>query len=156
MSAYNKVVWSEGLFLQPQHFQQQDRYFERYVESRCQDLTPYGWGLSELDIERDLLSIGKLGLRRAVGVFPDGTPVRMPDDQPLPAAIDLAESVRDQVVYLAVPLRRGDALDADRSASDDLARHLVRELEARDVSSSSGSQTVLEVGGLRTRLLRFR
>ena len=31
--SYNKVVWSEGLFLQPQHFQQQDRYFERYVES---------------------------------------------------------------------------------------------------------------------------
>ena len=25
MSAHNKVVWSEGLFLQPQHFQQQDR-----------------------------------------------------------------------------------------------------------------------------------
>ena len=33
MSVYNKVVWSEGLFLRPQHFQQQDRYFERYVET---------------------------------------------------------------------------------------------------------------------------
>ena len=33
MSAHNRVVWSEGLFMQPQHFQQQDRYFERYVET---------------------------------------------------------------------------------------------------------------------------
>jgi type VI secretion system protein ImpJ len=44
VSANSKVVWSEGLFLQPQHFQQQDRYFERYVETRCQSLVPYSWG----------------------------------------------------------------------------------------------------------------
>ena len=84
MSVYSKVVWSEGLFLRPQHFQQQDRYFERYVETRCQALVPHSWGFTELEVERDLLSIGKFGLRRAAGVFPDGTPFRMPDDDPLP------------------------------------------------------------------------
>lgn len=84
MSAHNRVVWSEGLFLQPQHFQQQDRYLERYVESRCQALIPYSWGFTEVEIERDFLKIGKFGLRRAMGVFPDGTPIRMPDDDPLP------------------------------------------------------------------------
>lgn len=153
MSAYSKVVWSEGLFLQPQHFQQQDRYFERYVETRCGDLTPYGWGLAELEFERELLGIGKLGLRRAVGVFPDGTPLRIPDDEPLPPAIDVPESARDQVVHLAVPLRRGDSLDVDRGTNEELARHLVREHEARDASATSGTQAVVEVGGLRTRLL---
>ncbi|HEU4689065.1 MAG TPA: type VI secretion system baseplate subunit TssK, partial [Vicinamibacterales bacterium] len=75
MSIYNKVVWSEGLFLRPQHFQQQDRYFERYVETRCQALVPHSWGFTSLEIEPDLLSIGKFGLRGATGVFPDGTPV---------------------------------------------------------------------------------
>ena len=35
MTISNKVVWSEGLFLRPQHFQQQDRYFEHYIDSRC-------------------------------------------------------------------------------------------------------------------------
>ena len=89
MSVSNKVVWSEGLFLQPQHFQQQDRYLERYVETRCQALIPHSWGFTEIEIERDFLSIGKFGLRRAPGVFPDGTPFRMPDDDPLPAPIDI-------------------------------------------------------------------
>ena len=32
MSVYSKVVWSEGLFLRPQHLQQQARYFERYAK----------------------------------------------------------------------------------------------------------------------------
>ena len=45
MSAHNRVIWSEGLFLQPQHFQQQERYFERYVETRCQAARPAQLGL---------------------------------------------------------------------------------------------------------------
>ncbi|MGH8186384.1 MAG: type VI secretion system baseplate subunit TssK, partial [Steroidobacteraceae bacterium] len=104
MSANNKVVWSEGLFLQPQHFQQQDRYFERYVETRCQALVSHSWGFTELEVERDFLSIGKFGLRSASGVFPDGTPFRMPDDDPLPPPIDIDPLVRDQIMHLAVPL----------------------------------------------------
>jgi type VI secretion system protein ImpJ len=153
MSVYNKVVWSEGLFLRPQHFQQQDRYFERYVETRCQALVPHSWGLTALELEPDLLSIGKLGLRRATGVFPDGTPVRMPEDDPLPPPIDIGPQVRDQIVYLAVPLRRAGGVEVDRTSAEGLARHAVREVEARDAASVGGDDSIVEVGALRTRLL---
>jgi type VI secretion system protein ImpJ len=153
MSANNRVVWSEGLFLQPQHFQQQDRYVERYVESRCQSLISHSWGFTEIDIERDYLKIGKFGLRRAVGVFPDGTPVRMPDDDPLPEPIEIGAQARDQIIHLAVPLRRGDSVDVDRNAGDELARHTLRQWEARDATSSSGNPALLEVSGLRSRFL---
>ena len=154
MSAHNRVVWSEGLFLQPQHFQQQDRYLERYVEARCQSLLPHSWGFTEIEIERDFLRIGKFGLRRAAGVFPDGTPTRMPDDDPLPEPIEIAAQTRDQIIHLAVPLRRGDAVEVDRSgSSDELARHALRQWEARDVTSASGSAVPLEVSALRSRLL---
>ena len=154
MSANNRVVWSEGLFLQPQHFQQQDRYLERYIESRCQALIPYSWGFTEIEIERDYLRIGKFGLRRAAGVFPDGTPVRMPDDDPLPEPIDIGPQTRDQIIHLAVPLRRSDSVDVDRTANgDELARHALKQWEARDATSASGNPALLEVSGLRSRFL---
>lgn len=154
MSAHNRVVWSEGLFLQPQHFQQQDRYFERYVETRCEALIPHSWGFRELEVERDLLSIGKFALQRAVGVLPDGTPFRMPDDDPLPPPIDIGSQTRDQILYLALPLRRPGELEVDRASSGDgLARHDVTELQARDATSSTGDTALLEVGALRTRFL---
>jgi type VI secretion system protein ImpJ len=154
MSAHNRVIWSEGLFLQPQHFQQQERYFERYVETRCRPLVPYGWGFTEIEFERDLLSIGKAALRRVAGVFPDGTPFRMPDDDPLPKPIDIGADVRDQILYLAVPLRRPGEIEADREAGgDELVRHDVREVQARNATSTGGDPAVLEVGALRTRLL---
>jgi type VI secretion system protein ImpJ len=157
MSVYNKVIWTEGLFLQPQHFQQQDRYLERYVEMRCQALAPHTWGFTAIELEHDLLSIGKFGLRRAAGVFPDGTPVRMPDDDPVPPPLELGPQDRDQIVNLAVPLRRAGAPEVERAArADGLARHDVRELEARDVTSGSSEPAVLEVGSLRTRFLLAR
>jgi type VI secretion system protein ImpJ len=154
MSLYNKVIWTEGLFLQPQHFQQQDRYLERYVEMRCQALAPHTWGFTGIELEHDLLSIGKFGLRSAAGIFPDGTPVRMPDDDPLPPPLEIGGQDRDQIIYLAVPLRRSGALEVERAArADGLARHDIRELEARDATSGSSDAAVLEVGALRTRFL---
>jgi type VI secretion system protein ImpJ len=154
MSAHNRVIWSEGLFLQPQHFQQQERYFERYVEARCHSLVPHGWGFTEIEFERDLLSIGKVALRRVAGVFPDGTPFGMPDDGPLPKPIDVGSDIRGQILYLAVPLRRSGELEAEREAgADELVRHDVREVQARNATSSDGDPALLEVGALRTRLL---
>lgn len=157
MSAHNRVVWSEGLFLQPQHFQQQDRYFERYVETRCQALVPYSWGFTEIEFERDFLKIGKIGLRRLVGVFPDGTPFRMPDDDPLPAPLDIVANVRDQRLYLAVPLRRAGEIEAARRpAADDLVRQEIREFQVANAATSGGDPATLEVGALRARLLLER
>jgi type VI secretion system protein ImpJ len=154
MSAHSRVIWSEGLFLQPQHFQQQERYFERYVEARCEPLVPHSWGFTEIEFERDLLGIGKVALRRVAGVFPDGTPFRMPDDDPLPKPIDVGPDVRDQILYLAVPLRRSGELESDREAgADELVRHDVREVQARNGTASGGDPALLEVGALRTRLL---
>src|SRR4051812_39381987 len=131
MSANNRVIWSDGLFLQPQHFQQQDRYFERYVESRCHALVPFSWGFTEIELEIDLLRIGKFGFRRLSGVLPDGTPFRMPDDDPLPPAIEMGPEVRNQHLYLTIPLRRAGEVDAARGAADGLLRYDVREFQAR-------------------------
>ena len=154
MSTYNKVIWSEGLFLRPQHFQQQDRYFERYIEARCHGLVPHSWGFTELELERDLLSIGKFGLRRAAGVLPDGTPFRMPDDDSLPAPIDVPADVRDQIVYLSVPLRRPGSVEVERGVSaDGLARHALRDEEITDVAGNPGNPAVIEVGPLRASFL---
>lgn len=39
MSILNsKVVWSEGIFITPQHFQQQERYFEDRINESLKSL----------------------------------------------------------------------------------------------------------------------
>ncbi len=154
MSDNNRVVWSEGLFLRPQHFQQQERYLEAYVQGRAAALRPHSWGLTELEIERDLLAIGKLGLRRARGIFPDGTPFVMPDVDPLPSPLEIGTQLRDQVVHLAVPVRKsGATLSTRTDGSGELTRYRSRDFQARDVMSDLPSAVDLEVAALNSRLM---
>ena len=72
----NKVVWGEGLFLQPQHLQQQERYLEWLIRGSTSALTPFSYGFTRLEIDADLLTLGKFALRSASGLMPDGTPVQ--------------------------------------------------------------------------------
>ena len=154
MSWRSKVVWSEGLFLRPQHFQQETRYLEHFVELRSGHLRPYSWGFSEISIDPDLLRIGKVGIAKAVGVMPDGTPINIPDDDPVPTAVDVDENIRECVVYLSVPTRRPAAQDiANVDETDVVVRHVVKDYEARDQTTSADSSVLMQVGGLHSRLL---
>ncbi|MBV6690214.1 type VI secretion system baseplate subunit TssK [Xanthomonas euvesicatoria pv. physalidis] len=154
MTPYNKVIWSEGLFLRPQHMQQQERYLERYMELQAGALRPHAWGFSQLELEPELLAIGKLGIRRARGCFPDGTPFSIPDRDPAPPALDVPANCRDQVVSLALPLRATAQPDSAWPDGDGsrLARYRVGEAEVGDASGSIAGTVLLEVGVLASRL----
>jgi type VI secretion system protein ImpJ len=154
MTENNRIVWSEGLFLRPQHFQQQERFLESYIEARAAPLRTYPWGFRELEIERDLLAVGKLAVRRASGIFPDGTPFSIPDNDPPPPPMELGPGVRDKVILLALPLRKSAAmLSGGEDGETALARYRAREYEARDVLSSSTESADLQVAALNTRFL---
>src|SRR5579885_984077 len=98
MGADNKVVWLEGMFLRPQHFQQHDRYIERLVRSRVAGITPFSYGLSELRINRELLIGGKFGAAQARGVLPDGTPFDIMADNNPPVPLEIDRNVRNEIV----------------------------------------------------------
>ena len=150
MSAHNRVIWSEGLFLQPQHFQQQDRYFERYVETRCQALVPLQLGLHRDRVRARFPEHRQVRAAALAGVFPDGTPFRMPDDDPLPAPIDIgAQTCAIRSSTLAVPLRRAGELDVGprRRHATSWCGTTCASCEARDATSTGGDPALLEVGG---------
>ncbi len=154
MSLESKVVWSEGMFLNPQHFQQQDRYLEYYVNGRCNALVPYGWGFKEFELDQQLLNLGKISVQRASGIFPDGTPFNFPDHDDPPPVIEIPESVKNTVVYLAVPVRRPGAVDIlPQDSKQGLARYYAQEQSVRDVTVEGGDSQKLEIAKLRLRLL---
>ena len=67
-------------------------------------------------------SIGKLVIASACGVFPDGTPFNIPDDDRPPPALELAATVRDTRAYLAIPIRRLGETDVGAEQREGLAR----------------------------------
>lgn len=156
MSWDSRVIWSEGTFLQPQHFQQHDRYLEAHVELRTRALRPHPWGFSELALDESLLELGKLALRNARGVLPDGTPFDCPARDPLPPPLEVPESLREALVSLALSVRQPGVAEADLNgaAPDSLARYVAGEIEVRDSNASFDRTALLQIGQLRLQLLK--
>lgn len=154
MSLDSKVVWSEGMFLNPHHFQQQERYFERYVNGKCSAFGAYGWGIHDVEIDQELLKLGKISLIKAKGVFPDGTPFSFPDQDDGPSVFEVPESTHNKIVYLAIPVKRPGAVDVmQKDDTQGLARYYSSKQGIRDVSFEGGDTVDIDVGKLRLRLL---
>lgn len=123
MAEHNKIVWSEGMFLRPQHFQQQEKYLSHLLQQSNEVNKPYLWGVHRVEVDEELLAIGKFGASALWGIFPDGTPFRCPEDAPLPAPVDLPTDLRNAVMFLALPVKRsGDRQIASASEDDNRAR----------------------------------
>ncbi|RZA29561.1 MAG: type VI secretion system baseplate subunit TssK [Lysobacteraceae bacterium] len=91
MSMPAKLLWGEGLFLRPQHFQQQDRYHEARLNQTACALHPYAWGVRKLVVDSDALRHDVLRLEELSVLFPDGEVYRAPDGDPLPLQVRLGE-----------------------------------------------------------------
>jgi type VI secretion system protein ImpJ len=146
----SKVVWNEGLFLQPHHFQQSDRYTEALVAGLSRRLKPYAWGVSELEIDQEVLKFGKFALRSCSGLTPDGAVFRVPQAEDHPPALEVPAGIKDCVVYLGVPSRRHGAVEVDFSGSEaSAARFRPSELEITDTMGSDRRPVTVAVGKLR-------
>lgn len=154
MSWNNKVIWSEGLFLRPQHFQQNDRYFETYIQGRCNGIRNYSWGIREIIIDEGSLALGKISISRLNGILPDGTPFNIPHDDEPPISLDITEDVRNKVVYLALPLKRRDATEVETLENEEsLARFHPKVDKSRDSNAGMTEQVEVETGALRLNLM---
>ncbi len=79
MTPLQKVLWSEGQFLTPHHFQQWDRYHEDVLNFRIRALSTFMWGAEELKFNEEALENGIFEVLRCRAVLPDGMAVDVPD-----------------------------------------------------------------------------
>lgn len=154
MSWEKRIVWSEGMLLQPQHFQQQSRHFDSQIRNASQIANVYNWGIDSIDIDTSQLSIGKICINSATGILPDGSYFNIPNIDGVPMAIDVSDTLLNKVVYLSLNIRRHGNTEVCRDSDDNKSyRYFVEEIDARDVSGHSNLEQVIEVAGYKLCLL---
>lgn len=150
MSWDSKVLWTEGLFLQPHHFQQADRHSEALVAGLARRVAPYLWGVSTLEIDDEALKVGQFALKSVTGLTQDGTVFRVPQADDHPPALVVPETIKDCVVYLSVPQRRQGAEEVDLSGAEhSVSRLRPAEIEVVDTMSQDRKPVTLAVGKIR-------
>ncbi|QBF33979.1 type VI secretion system baseplate subunit TssK [Thalassococcus sp. S3] len=154
MSWDNRVVWSEGLFLRPQHLQQADRYAERFARDMTSALRGDAWGITELTLNQEMLKLGKIGIETAAGIMEDGTPFAIPEDADPPVPYCPPEHLKNETVHLCLPLRQPGMPDIDTRSDPDLPlRYGISDEALIDVASTERDSAEIEIARLQFRIL---
>ncbi len=160
MAQIGKPIWFQGVFIRPQHFQQQDRYYEEFVNDYISAQFGYGWGLRRLEIDETALTLGKFQIAAISAILPDGTPLSAPGNAVLPPSRNFDDNASGKRVALALPIRRTDVPEV--SMNDEISmnetdlepRRLTKfSVSIRDISSEKEDYNDIDIGHLAPLLL---
>lgn len=124
----NPILWGEGLFLRPQHFQQQLLSFDASVAQSLRLGRGHPWGVRQVRIDADALRSGTLRIDSLELFFRDGTHVNSPAENPLPLTRNLSEIgevATRTVVYACLPAINpygGNSSENGRQSTDGSTR----------------------------------
>ncbi len=139
MSSRNPVLWPEGLFVKPQHFQQAARASEAAFHQRLSSLNAAFFGFSELQLSDEYLSLGKIAITRARGIMPDGTVFDIPGDLPPPPPLEINDDVsNNSEVHLCLPLRTDGGREVSWPDNAANFRYVAHALEIKDTHTADG------------------
>lgn len=145
MSSRNSVLWKEGLFVKPQHFQQMAYAAESALQQRISSLNDAYYGFTELELNAEYLSFGKIAITRARGIMPDGTVFDIPGDMPPPAPLEIPMGAANQVILLTLPLHAPGAPEVRWPESDVGGRFIATGVPIMDNHGGSGDSMILDV-----------
>lgn len=103
----NRILWGEGMFLRPQHFQQQELFTERAISQVLRQIHANPWGVRKVEFDADALRAGLLRVNALDLVFQDGMHASAPGSEPLPAARNLDEIPQlgtESLVFACLPV----------------------------------------------------
>lgn len=106
MLGCNRVLWGEGLFLRPQHFQQQTLFIENSLANGLRHIRSYPWGVRNCALDPEALRGGLLRLDLLDIVFSDGIHVDAPATTPLPptrSLDDIQNIAAGTTLYACLP-----------------------------------------------------
>ncbi|MBT3805561.1 MAG: type VI secretion system baseplate subunit TssK [Desulfobacula sp.] len=74
------ILWHQGLFLQPHHFQQNDTFMKSLLTPHNKYHTPFFWGCGQIIIQDASLSERLIEIEKCELIFQDGTWVKFPEN----------------------------------------------------------------------------
>lgn len=147
----DRVIWTEGMFLRPQHLQQQDRYFDTQLRERVRVLHRHGWGVRQLRIDEAALGHGVLAVAECEGLLPDGTLFRCQGQRLLR---EIAPGRQNITLYLGLPVALAGIDEADPAALDQgLTRWIGADASVQDSNLGASKTVPVKVARPRFRLL---
>ena len=140
----HRVLWGEGLFLRPQHFQIQDTYHNSQRALSIMLAHPYAYGISDIELDKQLLESNVLSFQNIYAVLPDGTIYQAPRTDALPKALtlDTQDNGDDVYVFLSLEIIHSSGNNIQAANNDNPARYIRDAIEAQDLYSQAAEAVI--------------
>lgn len=141
-----KVLWGEGLFLRPQHFQLQDNHHSHQRAVSMKLLHPYAYGAVEVTLDNAMLDSNILSFESISSVFPDGTIYQAPhlDALPKPVHLEHQDTGDNIFVFLSLEVLQANGGNIQTEANDNPTRYVRSTVDAQDLYSQA-TEAVIDV-----------
>lgn len=147
MSLPHRVLWKEGLFIRPQHFQQESRFLTSQLK-QVMDISAYNLGFEEVVFDQQQLAYGKFALARCKGVMPDRTLFDLPLTDRLPSPISINSNLIGETIYLSLPIVADGESEINYLVDNSdfvNSRSEIIFTEVKDTHSENGNYTQIEL-----------
>jgi type VI secretion system ImpJ/VasE family protein len=139
--------WNDGQFLQPHHFQYQQRIVTEYARLNRSFFLPYSYGLLDFELDLEALEGGRVAVKRFSAVMGDGQELSMPGNcilKPLDLSEVLKKNPAGLTVYAALPhWSEFEANLADEDAPQEKKRYLPQKKRVRDENAGDNEITLI-------------
>ncbi len=144
---HESISWTEGVFLRPQHFQQEQQ--ER-AAARASDRSlalPYAWGIHSLELDEAALEQFSFSVSKLQAILPGGAEIDLPGNSRA-EALDLTPAIRSgagtiTLYAAAAPLREGECNLAEAGSYPEARRYAPSLREHADLNAGGNGRPVM-------------
>jgi|GEM_PF-371951 len=163
MGYYRKVVWKEGMFVTPHHFQQSEGYQDEILHYKLKSAFPFGWGVLRFDLNRNALANGNITITQLQLIMPDGTAISVPEPDNVPSSRNFRDFFAPELkaldVYIALPLEKDDTVNyltqyESQTSDQRYARYVVEDIEVPNmITGKIEDKKKISIGKKNTKIL---
>lgn len=153
MGDYSRVVWSEGVYISPHHFQQNDRYFEHNLRKILSISQAHFYGILNLKVDETLLNQGVFGISHIEAIFDDGT-LYFPEG----FEVDLLKckippNLSDRLLYLVISRASVYSNEVSFNNEDSSTRYTAFEKRVADTTDICADKIDITLAHLNVKLM---
>ncbi|MDR1148150.1 MAG: type VI secretion system baseplate subunit TssK [Spirochaetaceae bacterium] len=142
--------WNDGQFLQPHHFQYQQRILFEYIRLNRRFSMPYQYGLVDFEIDFEALKEARVVVKRFSAIMDNGVELSMPGNciiKPLDLSAALKNNPSKLTVYTAVPVwSEFESNLADENNPSGKKIYLSKQKKALDENTGDNEITLITRG----------
>ena len=112
-----------GIFIVPQHFQQQEKYLESRLDDYVINHNPFFYGVHEIEFDESLFKQGVVRLSRLSAILDDGTTIEVMGEQSHRLRIKLPHGTQESKLYVVIQAKNSGVNEVSFDKDNEDARY---------------------------------